>query len=119
MEIIRTTTPSVQVKFEGRDDQGQTGRASVVLVRNELHPEPYALLEDVFVREDVRGSGLSTSLVQACIDQARAWGCYKVILSHRPGAGEFLTRWYDRKFGFTLSGNTEMRLDLVARCCGP
>lgn len=101
------------IKFHENDEKGQRGRASIVVVPNELHKEPYALLEDVFVREDVRGSGLSTRLVQACIDEARRLGCYKIILSHSPGAGDKLTGWYARKFGFRLSGNTEMRIDFL------
>ena len=115
MAFVRQEVPTVQVKFEEVDRQGQAGRASVVIVYNELHKgRPYGLLEDVFVRPDVRGSGLSTRLVDACIAEARRLGCYKIILSHSPGAGERLTGWYARKFAFKLSGNTEMRLDLVA-----
>ncbi|MEK7535414.1 MAG: GNAT family N-acetyltransferase [Patescibacteria group bacterium] len=109
MQSTRVVIETIQIKFEVRDERGQAGRASIVLVSNELHPVPYALLEDVFVREDVRGSGVSTELVRSCIKEASSRGCYKLILCHTPG---ILTAWYARKFGFKLSGNMEMRLDL-------
>jgi len=44
------------------------------LIYNDLHPEPYGLLEDVFVEEEFRGQGIGKSLVRAVIEKAKEVG---------------------------------------------
>ena len=39
-----------------------------------------AWLEDVFVREDARGTGLGRALVEAAIERARSRGCLRIEL---------------------------------------
>jgi GNAT superfamily N-acetyltransferase len=50
---------------------------------NDLHEAPFGLMEDVFVAESERGSGLGTALVREVIAAARDAGCYKLIATSR------------------------------------
>lgn len=66
------------------EENGQVlGRAYLYLIKNDLHPEPYGLLEDVFVEEAARGRGLGTALVRAVVEEAKAQGCYKLVGTSR------------------------------------
>ena len=58
-------------------------RATIVLIENELHDKPYALLEDVFVEEAYRGLGNGRKISQMAIDKAREFGCYKIVCTSR------------------------------------
>ncbi|RDD52734.1 GNAT family N-acetyltransferase [Nanoarchaeota archaeon NZ13-N] len=69
----------ISIKEDGRE----IGRCYVYLIKNELHEEPYALLEDVFIEEGYRGKGYGTELVKKAIDLARSKGCYKIIATSR------------------------------------
>mgnify|MGYP001156995482 CR=1 FL=1 len=60
-------------------------RATIVLVENELHDKPYALLEDVFVEEEYRGQGNGRKISQMAIDKAKELGCYKIVCTSRYG----------------------------------
>jgi len=76
--------PSQIIKLVVRDPRGnQVARASLVLITNEINPKPYGLLEDVFVREDDRGGGHGSRLVQRIVDLAKEKGCYKLIATSR------------------------------------
>ena len=50
---------------------------------NSLHPQPFGLLEDVYVDEASRGHGLGTEIVTAVIAEAKARGCYKLVATSR------------------------------------
>ena len=52
----------------------QVARAFLYLIKNELHDEPYGLLEDVYVDEEHRGSGLGTLLVKKVVSEAKTRG---------------------------------------------
>ena len=66
-------------------ENGEVGHAYLYLIRNDLHDEPYGLLEDVFVGEEFRGHGYGSALVQRVIDEAKTVGCYKLIGQSRYG----------------------------------
>ena len=61
------------------------GRAFLFLITNDLHDEPYGLLEDVYVDEAARGQGIGKALVAAVISEAQEKGCYKLITQSRHG----------------------------------
>ena len=50
---------------------------------NDLHDAPFGLLEDVFVDESERGSGLGSALVKEVMSAANELGCYKLIATSR------------------------------------
>ena len=92
------------------DQDGQeVGRAYLFLITNDLHEEPYGLMEDVFVDESVRGQGIGTRLVETVIDEARQQNCYKLIGQSRYGR-ERVHELYTR-LGFKDHGKN-FRIDL-------
>ena len=61
----------------------EVGRAYLYILKNDLHLEPFGLLEDVFVNEDYRGKGLMKNLVRRVLKIAANHNCYKVIATSR------------------------------------
>ncbi len=84
------------------------GRAFLYILYNDLHVEPFALLEDLFVQEEHRGKGIGKELVQAAIAEAKSQGCYKLIFTARNSKPE-TQAWYKR-LGFKEWGK-EFRFD--------
>ncbi len=65
-------------------DGAVIGTAVLVIVPNLGHNgAPYALIENVVVDEAARGAGHGERLLRYMIDEARAAGCYKVVLTSR------------------------------------
>jgi GNAT superfamily N-acetyltransferase len=87
--VIRLTNmqqksvPAEGVRFSVTREGREVGRAFLYLMHNELHDEPFGLMEDVFVDESQRGTGIGTELVQAVVESAKARGCYKLIATSR------------------------------------
>ena len=84
-KITSSEIESKAIRFSIMDGENEVARASLFLITNDLHKEPYGLLEDVFVEESARGKGYGTEIVQAVIDKARDIGCYKLIGQSRYG----------------------------------
>lgn len=61
----------------------ELGRATLYLMTNDLHEEPFGLLEDVFVDEELRGQGIGTKLIMKVIEEAKANKCYKLLATSR------------------------------------
>ena len=83
MNIERQERPARGIRFSIRSEQGEVARAYLYVMTNDLHEAPFGLLEDVFVAESERGSGLGTALVTEVIAAARAAGCYKLVATSR------------------------------------
>ncbi len=109
MEIKQEIKKPEAVKIIVEDNGKIVGRAYLYLINNDLHKEPYGLLEDVFVEENQRGKGTGTKLVQAVIDEAKKRDCYKLIATSRKSR-EQVHEWY-LKFGFEDYG-CEFRMEL-------
>ncbi len=84
----RSEFTSNAIRFSVSENDVEVGRASLFLITNDLHAQPYGLLEDVFVDESQRGKGLGTQLVKAVIEEAKAQKCYKLIGQSRYGREE-------------------------------
>ena len=68
----------------------------LVIVPNLGHDgAPYALIENVVVDEAARGAGHGERLLRYMIDEARAAGCYKVVLTSRKSRQD-AHRFYER-----------------------
>ena len=80
----------------------EIARAYVYIIKNDLHDDPYGLLEDIFVDEEVRGGGLGTQLLEQVIQGAKEAGCYKLISTSRNSRKNIHT-WY-KKMGFEEYG---------------
>jgi len=70
-------------------------------------------LEDLFVREDARRSGLGAALVQAAIGRARAHGCREVELDTNAANGA--ARALYGRFGFSSGSDEFGGEDLLMR----
>jgi len=109
MKISRTVKTSKAIKLQARDGKKIIGRAFLYLIENDLHKQPYGLMEDVFVEEEYRKQGIGSQLVKGAIAEARERGCYKLIGNSRTfktGVHAFYERLGFKKFGF------EFRMDL-------
>jgi GNAT superfamily N-acetyltransferase len=104
-KIVQSTAIRLSID---RDAQ-EVAHAYVFLITNDLHKEPYGLLEDVFVDEAYRGQGIGTELVTEIIATAKQHGCYKLIATSRHARPE-VHAWYE-KIGFEAYG-VAFRMDL-------
>ena len=111
MKVDRQTRPAQGLRFSVSGPGGEIARAYLYVMTNDLHAEPFGLLEDVFVDESQRGSGLGTALVREVIAAAREAGCYKLIATSR-AARPKVHELYER-LGFENYG-VEFRMNLAA-----
>ncbi len=95
-------------KFTVRGGKKEIGRAYLYVLYNDLHDQPFGLLEDVFVDERCRGQDIGTKLVESVLKKARQIGCYKLVATSR-FARLRVHRWYKR-LGFKKYGY-EFRVD--------
>lgn len=101
---------SYAIKIFAEEDGKILGWAYVIIIKNDRHNEPYALLENVYVEIEGRGGGLGNKLVLSAIEEAKNCGCYKMLATSRHGR-EDLHKWY-QKLGFRDHG-VEFRVDLI------
>ena len=97
------------IRFSIAGPAGEIARAYLYVMTNDLHDAPFGLLEDVFVAESERGSGLGTALVNEVIAAAREAGCYKLVATSRASRPK-VHELYER-LGFANYG-IEFRLNL-------
>ncbi len=109
MELRTEKKESRAIKISVVENGKTVGRGFLYLIFNDLHKEPYGLMEDVFVEEKYRGKGVGTKLVEALIAEAKKQGCYKLVGTSR-FSNERVHGLYDR-LGFTKHG-FEFRMDL-------
>lgn len=83
--------------------QGQeAGRIYLYVLRNDLHEEPFGLVEDLLVSKEHRGKGIVRWLMKKMIAEARRHNCYKLVFSSRFGRDR-LHNFHER-LGFERSG---------------
>jgi len=94
-QIKKTIIQTKAIKFEIIEDEQIVGRAFLYLIYNELHNNPYGLIEDIFVSEQSREKGYGSQLLQNIIDEAKAQQCYKLLAQSRYGKTQ-VHNWYLR-----------------------
>jgi GNAT superfamily N-acetyltransferase len=77
------TIPCTCYRFAVEEGNAEIGRASLVVIKNDLHEAPLGLMEDVHVDPSHRGQGIGKQLVATVIAKARELGCYKLIATSR------------------------------------
>jgi GNAT superfamily N-acetyltransferase len=110
MEVDRQTQPAQGIRFSISGSDGEIARAYLYVMTNDLHDAPFGLLEDVFVHESQRGSGVGTALVHEVIAAARELGCYKLVATSRASRPR-VHELYER-LGFENYG-VEFRMNLA------
>lgn len=98
------------VRFSARDGNKESGRIWLYVLQNDLHPEPWGHLEDLFVDDAYRNQGVGTQLLKTAAAEAKVRGCYKLIFTTRHSKPDTIA-WYE-KFGFKNYG-VEFRMDLI------
>jgi GNAT superfamily N-acetyltransferase len=83
MKVDRHNRAASGIRFSISGDGREIAHAYLYVMTNDLHDAPFGLLEDVFVDESERGSGLRTALVIEVISAANELGCYKLIATSR------------------------------------
>lgn len=96
------------IKVTVEEDDQEIARGYLYIIYNDLHEEPYGLLEDVYVEEEYRGKGIGTDIVEEIIQEAKDQGCYKLIGTSRDSRPQ-VHEWYER-LGFDNYGR-EFRMD--------
>lgn len=109
MQLKTTGISASGMKMTLEEHGQQVGRGFLYLLHNDLHAEPFGLMEDIFVEEAFRGKGYGEKITQALIEEAKRRGCYKLICTSR-FSNERAHHLYE-KLGFKKHGN-EFRMDL-------
>ena len=108
MNIKQIEKNTVGIKFYVEEDGVELGRAWLYIIHNDLHIEPYGLVEDVFVAEDQRKKGVGGKILEQIIIEAKKRKCYKLIGTSRMSR-DVVHEWYKR-LGFRKYG-LEFRMD--------
>lgn len=83
MDIKSSSVTAGGIKFFAKDGEKEVARAYLYILHNDLHKEPFGFMEDIFVNEAYRGSGLGTKVLTALIEEAKKRGCYKLVGTSR------------------------------------
>ncbi len=108
MDVDRRNLAAQGIRFSVSDEGTEVARAYLYLMHNDLHQEPFGLMEDVFVDESQRGAGLGTRLVNEIVAAAKEHGCYKLIAMSRDSRLKVHDLY--RRLGFSDHGR-EFRID--------
>jgi GNAT superfamily N-acetyltransferase len=108
LKVKREARTAEGIRFSIEAETGEIARAYLYIMQNDLHDEPFGLLEDVYVEESQRGTGIGTSLVRDVIAAAREANCYKLIATSRTSRPK-VHELYER-LGFKNHG-VEFRID--------
>ena len=100
--LEKTNCDSRFIRIGVKENGKEAGHAYLFLITNDLHSEPYGLVEDVMVDEGYQKQGLGTKLVKEIIATAKSEGCYKLIATSR-FSREHVHTWYE-KLGFVKNG---------------
>ncbi len=109
MEIQCQEMSANAKKLSLRQEHKEIARIWVYFIINNLHDQPYAFIEDLFVEEEFRNQGLGAKMLRAAIEEARKAGCYKLIGTSRHER-EHVHQFY-LKNGFKDYGK-EFRIEL-------
>lgn len=108
MDVDRKMLAAHGIRFSVSSDGVEVARAYLYLMHNDLHQEPFGLMEDVYVDESQRGGGLGTQLVNEIVAAAKENGCYKLIATSRDSRPKVHDLY--RRLGFSDHGR-EFRID--------
>jgi len=101
----KCTGERLSIKRGGKE----VARAFLYILGNDLHQEPFGLMEDVYVDVSLRGKSIGSFLIVKVIERARALGCYKLIATSRHVRHKVHELYL--KLGFVNYG-VEFRMDL-------
>src|SRR5258708_7306295 len=74
---------SYGIKITATENSVVLGSAYLYIMFNDLHKEPFGFIENVFVKEENRGKGIGSKLMEAVVTEAGRQNCYKIICTSR------------------------------------
>lgn len=83
MEVQSVETDARGIRISIHQEGREIGRAYLYVLYNDLHREPFGLIEDIHVQDAYRGQGIGSKLVQLVIERARQENCYKLVATSR------------------------------------
>ena len=95
-------------KFLILERDEEIARARLYVLKNDLHPELFGFIEDVYVQEDYQGKGYGTKIINLLIEKAKECKCYKLIWTSRltkPGIHSFYDKLGFEKYGYEFRIN--------------
>ncbi|HSS65617.1 MAG TPA: GNAT family N-acetyltransferase [Gammaproteobacteria bacterium] len=105
------TSPELGAVLAATDGPQIVGMVVLLYTLSTALGDRVALLEDMVVSPQVRGTGIGTQLLERAVAVARARGCKRItLLTDR--SNESAQRFY-RKQGFELSPMVPLRLNLA------
>lgn len=87
----------------------ELGRVYLYILHNDLHVQPFAFIEDVYVHEKHRREGIGKKLMEEVVALAKEKNCYKIIACSRESREE-VHEFYEN-LGFMNHG-FEFRMNL-------
>ena len=108
LEIQKKIVGASGIRFFVVEGGKEIARAFLFLMKNDLHPIPFGLMEDVFVEKAHRGKGIGTKIVEELVRAAKKENCYKLICTSRH-SNKKVHELY-KKIGFKEQG-LEFRMD--------
>lgn len=109
MNFENQNTEATGIRISVIDNGTEVGRAYIYIMHNDLHDQPFGLMEDLYVDETYRGKGVGSELVKQVIELAKKANCYKLIATSRTSRHK-VHELYQR-LGFTQHG-FEFRIGL-------
>ncbi|TAM45426.1 MAG: GNAT family N-acetyltransferase [Gammaproteobacteria bacterium] len=103
-------SPGTGLVLVARQGEEAVGMVTLLFTVSTALGERVALLEDMVVRERVRGEGIGSRLLAQAITVARTEGCKRITLL-TDGTNRAAQGFYE-KHGFVLSSMVPMRLPL-------
>ena len=95
-------------KFLILEKDKEVGQARLYILKNDFHPEPFGFIEYVYIKEECRGKGYGSKLMNLLIEKAKENKCYKLICTSRftmPKVHNFYKKLGFNKYGY------EFRID--------
>ena len=108
MDVNREKIAAQGIRFSVSADGVEVARAYLYLMHNDLHQEPFGLMEDVYVDESQRGEDMGTRVVNERVAAAKENGCYKLIATSRDSRPKVHELY--RRLGFSDHGR-EFRIN--------
>jgi glucosamine-phosphate N-acetyltransferase len=106
--ILDNLDPIKQHIFVAVEEEKVIGTASILIEQKIIHNGGFVgHIEDVVVHKDHQGKRIGSLLIDKCIDVAKSFNCYKIILDCSPSNVKFY-----QKNGFK-ENSICMRLDLI------
>lgn len=109
MIIQHQNIDSKGIRISIKNEEKEVANSYIYVLTNDLHQEPFAFMENIFVDESARGQGIGTALIQEVIRTAKEHGCYKLICTSRHQNQRVHELYH--KVGFREQGK-EFRIDL-------